>query len=158
MPPPDSFLIPIMLMSRSSSKSCTASTTIAEKNSLWLAMSLEFMAVPAHLSKYSRILLKRVSKKRNDVKADLRFIFDLNVDRQLLDLVLCLNQCQTFALHILSRMNIPIRKRFYKRGWWPEGAHLPQRRAWPLSTTPQRAALHLLYHRQPAINMSKRAS
>ncbi len=55
--PPFSFLMPMRLRSRSSSRCITASTTIFEKNALWLPMSLELSAVAAHFSKTLRISL-----------------------------------------------------------------------------------------------------
>ena len=51
--PPVIFLIPISLFYKSSSKYKTASTTISEKNSLYLEIILEFNDVYEHLTKRS---------------------------------------------------------------------------------------------------------
>lgn len=51
--PPVIFLIPISLFYKSSSKYKTASTTISEKNSLYLEIIFEFKDVWEHLTKSS---------------------------------------------------------------------------------------------------------
>lgn len=48
--PPDTFFIPIIFSGNRSSNSITASTTILEKNSFWLAINFELNAVAAHFS------------------------------------------------------------------------------------------------------------